>query len=94
MDASLAASARKIASYAFHDSQIVNQIVESLAARQPPKSERSLVCTHLSLTHTLKQAMIWSAAFSSNSPGFLCPSEARYASAWREGGREREASLP
>ncbi len=33
MDAALAASARKIAWYAFHDSQIVNQIVESLATR-------------------------------------------------------------
>ena len=26
--------------------------------------------THLSLTHTLKQAMMWSAAFSNISPGF------------------------
>ena len=57
------------------------------------------VIHYLSLTHSLKHPMIWSAAFSSISPGLVWPMDVRCASAcgrdqgWRdrerEGGRER-----
>ena len=42
----------------------------------------------MSLTHTLKQDIMWSAAFSSSSPGFEWPLLAFPASAYQE--RERE----
>lgn len=39
------------------------------------------VVHYLSLTHSLKHAMIWSAAFSSISPGLVWPMDVRCASA-------------